>query len=105
MRARAYLHANCSVCHRPGGPTPASIDVRHDTALADTGACDVTPSSGDLGITDARIIAPGAPERSVLIARMNRRDSAAMPPVGSLRVDEAGVALLTDWISGLASCD
>jgi len=104
-RARAYLHANCSGCHRPGGPTPVSIDFRHVTVLADMGACDVPPSSGDLGIVDARVIAPGAPERSVLIARMSRRDAAAMPPVGSLRIDDAGVALLTDWIAGLASCD
>jgi hypothetical protein len=40
------------------GADALSIDFRHDTALADMGACDVAPSSGDLGIADARVIAP-----------------------------------------------
>ena len=33
-RARAYLHTNCAQCHRPGGPTPSSMDLRATTALA-----------------------------------------------------------------------
>ncbi len=72
-RARAYLHTNCSQCHRPGGPTPSNMDLRYSTPLANTNACDAVPGHGDLGIADARLIAPGAPERSVLPARMNAR--------------------------------
>jgi uncharacterized repeat protein (TIGR03806 family) len=104
-RARAWLHANCSGCHRPDGTAPTALDLRHDTALAATAACDTSPQRGDLGLPDARIIAPGAPERSVLLERVARRDGAAMPPLGSLRVDEAAVSLLTDWIASLSSCD
>ncbi|HKE43786.1 MAG TPA: PQQ-dependent sugar dehydrogenase [Steroidobacteraceae bacterium] len=105
-RARAYLHVNCSQCHRPNGPTTSNMDLRYDTALADTHACGVAPSLGDLGIANARLIAPGAPDSSVLPTRMNRRDvPEAMPPVGSARVDADGVTLIRDWISSLASCD
>jgi uncharacterized repeat protein (TIGR03806 family) len=105
-RARAYLHTNCAQCHRPGGPTPSDMDLRYSTALADTHTCDVVPGLGDLGIADARLIAPSAPERSVLPARMNRRGVAeAMPPVGSALADSAGVKLMRDWIDSLASCD
>jgi mono/diheme cytochrome c family protein len=64
----------------------------------------VAPSSGDLGIANARLIAPGAPERSVLLARSARRDASAMPPLASTRIDDAGVALLSDWIASLGSC-
>jgi uncharacterized repeat protein (TIGR03806 family) len=103
-RARAYLHTNCAHCHRPNGPTGASMDLRFGTALSATAACDALPQSGDLGLTNARVIAPGAPERSVLLARMNRRDAQAMPPLASNLVDTAGVALVRDWIASLSGC-
>ena len=105
LRVRAYLHINCSNCHRPQGPVPAGIDLRHDTALSQTGACDEDPSSGDLGIFDARIIAPGSSARSVLLQRMARRDNSAMPPLGSFIVDQAGVDLVTDWVNALTPSD
>jgi uncharacterized repeat protein (TIGR03806 family) len=104
-RARAWLHGNCAGCHRPGGPTPTSLDLRYDTALPDTGACDQPPHYGDLALPDARVIAPGAPERSVLLARISRRDAAAMPPLATARIDDAGVQLVSDWIAGLDGCD
>jgi len=62
-RARAYLHTNCSHCHRPTGPAPSDLDFRYTTALNATNACDITPTLGNLGITDARIIAPGSAAR------------------------------------------
>src|SRR5262249_37860974 len=31
-RARAYLHANCSICHRPSGPGGGAFDIRFATA-------------------------------------------------------------------------
>jgi len=104
-RARAYLHSNCSQCHRPGGTAPTSLDLRLSTALAATNACDVLPQRGDLGLASARILSPGHPERSVLLERMKRLDTHRMPPVGSLVVDQAGVALLTEWLTGLAGCN
>jgi len=99
------LHTNCSQCHRPDGPTTVNMDLRYSTALADTHACDVVPGLGDLGITNARLIAPGAATRSVLIARMSRRDANGMPPLGSAQVDADGAALLTSWVNSLSNCN
>lgn len=103
-RARAYLETNCAQCHRPGGPTPTSMDLRAATALAAMNTCNANPQSGGLGITNARVIAPGDAARSVLVARMNRRDVNAMPPIGSNVIDASGVALLTAWVNSLTGC-
>ncbi len=103
-RARAWLDANCSSCHRPDGPAYASIDLRARTPLSETEACDVAPSQGDLGLEDARIIAPGDPDRSVLAARIASLGPRRMPPLGTARVDEQGLALVRAWISA-AACD
>ena len=104
-RARAYLHTNCASCHRPGGGTPVDIDLRYDTALTNTGACDAVPQAGMLGIMNARIIAPGDAARSTLVVRTNRRgDNVAMPPLGSTVVDASGVTLLTNWVNSLTGC-
>ncbi|MDH3763876.1 MAG: PQQ-dependent sugar dehydrogenase, partial [Gammaproteobacteria bacterium] len=104
-RARAYLHTNCAQCHRPGGPTPSSMDLRYTTLLSDTNACDLPPLNGDFGIASARLIAPGDASRSLLIVRAGRRDSHGMPPLGSELIDNSGIALLSDWINGLANCN
>ena len=104
-RARAYLHTNCAACHQPGGPTPTDLDLRYTTSLADMNACSVAPDAGDVGIAMPLLIAPGEPARSVLVARVNRRDADGMPPLGSTIVDADGVTLLTQWIMGLANCN
>jgi hypothetical protein len=102
--ARAYLHANCAGCHRPGGVAQSSMDLRFATPLNATAVCDAAPQLGDLGLTNARIVAPGAPDRSVLLARMDRRDAQAMPPLASTVVDAAGVGLIRNWIASLTAC-
>jgi uncharacterized repeat protein (TIGR03806 family) len=104
-RARAYLHTNCAQCHRPGGPTPVDLDLRFTTSLANTNGCDVAPNAGDLGLTLARIIAPGDAARSVLVERVGLRDQYGMPPLASTIVDQAGVTLLTDWVESLVNCN
>jgi len=105
-RARAYLHTNCAQCHQPGGPTPVNVDLRYTTSIGNMNACDVEPEEGELGLTMARIIAPGDAGRSVLVARMdNRLNDTAMPPLTSNLIDTGGVALVTDWINGLADCN
>jgi uncharacterized repeat protein (TIGR03806 family) len=104
QRARSYLHSNCSNCHSPNGPTPVTLDLRYSTELAATQTCNVQPAAGDLGINNARIIAPGEPERSVLLARMKVRDVNQMPPLASHVVDQEAVNVIAAWIGGLASC-
>jgi hypothetical protein len=103
-RARSYLEGNCAHCHHPGGPADRSIDLRYTTPFATTNTCDIPPEAGDLGIAGARIIAPGAPDRSVLHARATRRGFGQMPLVGTLEVDAAGTALLRSWIAGMTGC-
>ncbi|MBV6418740.1 MAG: hypothetical protein CMLOHMNK_03678 [Steroidobacteraceae bacterium] len=106
QRARAWLHSNCSFCHRPGGPTPSNMDLRYTATLAETNTCNVVPQSGDLGLPNARLVAPGAPGSSVLLERIDQRGTAVtMPPLASNLVDDGGVQLITDWINGLASCN
>jgi uncharacterized repeat protein (TIGR03806 family) len=104
QRARAWLHSNCAYCHRPGGPTPANLDLRFTTALNATSTCNVAPSLGDLGIANARLIAPGSAATSIVVNRANRRDSNGMPPLATHRVDTDGVALLTQWVNSLTGC-
>ena len=105
QRARAYLHTNCSHCHRNGGTAQGDMDLRYTLALSATNACNITPTFGDLGITDSRLIAPGSAARSVIVARINRTGADAMPPLARHTIDTAGVQLISDWVNGLSSCD
>jgi uncharacterized repeat protein (TIGR03806 family) len=103
-RARAWLHSNCAPCHRPGAPGRGDSDWRYTQPLKDTGTCDVAPVTGDLGIANARLIAPGEPMRSVVSRRIHALDAARMPPVGSLVVDTQGASLVDAWVTSLPSC-
>lgn len=96
-RARAYLAVNCSQCHRTGGTMP-SMDFRFDTADASMNAIGVVPTAGNLGLSNARIIAPGSKESSVLWERIRRIDGTRMPPLGTHRVDQDAVDLIGQWI-------
>lgn len=62
---------------------------------------DVVPSAGDLGVTDARIVARGDRSSSVLWLRMTLLDGNRMPPVGSHVVDAEGAAIIGRWIDDL----
>lgn len=100
-RARAWLHTNCAQCHQSNGPTPVTLDLRYSTPIDQTGMCNLPPQSGDLGLTDARIIAPGLAASSVLLSRIQTRNANAMPPLGSLELDSDGIALIQTWITGM----
>lgn len=104
-RARSYLHSNCSTCHREGSATGTvvDLDLRSDTPLAKTGLCR-EPQAGDFGLTNARLLAPGDPSRSVLLSRMRTLDERRMPKLASRLVDEAGVTAVESWITTLATC-
>ena len=104
QRARAYLHSNCATCHRPGGPGRGELDFRFKTPLQDTGMINKPPMLEDLGIVNARIVAPGDPDRSILAVRMGSRSTAIMmPPLGSHLVDTNGVSLIHQWISSITT--
>ncbi len=105
-RARAYLAANCSFCHRPGGGPRTSIDLRWEATNSETGIINQPAGSGDLGLVDAKLINPGKPESSVLLERMKTLDPQhRMPPLGTTRVDENAVDIITEWIMSLEADD
>jgi putative heme-binding domain-containing protein len=100
-RARSYLHVNCSHCHRFGGGGSALFDVRKELPLNKLNLVDVPPNLGNYGLDDARIVASGAPERSVLLYRMAKLGNGRMPHIGSDCVDSQGLDLMREWIAGL----
>jgi uncharacterized repeat protein (TIGR03806 family) len=98
-RARSYLDANCSQCHRPGG-TVAYFDARYDTPVEKQELID-GPVLIDQGIDRPRIISPHDIWRSIAFMRVNTVDDIKMPPVARETVDQHGVKLLKDWITSL----
>jgi uncharacterized repeat protein (TIGR03806 family) len=103
-RARAYLHVNCSQCHRPGGSGRGELDLRYATPLSETNLCDA-PEHGTLGNPGAMIVTPGDPAASMLSVRMRDPGAYRMPPIATHVVDEVGATVLDDWITTLTSCD
>ena len=100
-RARTYLDVNCAMCHQPNGPGNANIDLRYATDLQETKMIDEAPAQGDLGIKDARIVAPGSPAKSLLLHRIQTLGAGRMPNIGSNAIDDEAVALLKEWIESM----
>lgn len=100
-RVRAYLQVNCAMCHVADGGGNSLIELDYKTPLLKTRILDEPPIHDTLGIADARLIAPGDPERSVLYRRMARRGESQMPPTSTNRIDAAGTKLLREWINSL----
>jgi uncharacterized repeat protein (TIGR03806 family) len=100
-RVRSYLDSNCSYCHRPGTPAPGNLDMRFDTPLANMNLVGVSPTSGNLGVNNAKRIAKGKKELSILWLRMRRLDKYRMPLIGSHVVDSDACDLIGKWIDGL----
>ena len=98
-RARSYLDANCSQCHRPHG-TVAGFDARYDTPLAGQNLINGRVLI-DERIDGARIIAPNDPWRSILFMRANTTEPFKMPPLARNTIDGPGMALLRQWIESL----
>jgi uncharacterized repeat protein (TIGR03806 family) len=103
-RARAYLHTNCSICHRPTGPGLGSADYRFATPFDQVGACNATPQGGDLGVPGAMLITPGSPATSVVSLRLHSSGATRMPPLGSNVHDASGIALIDSFIASLGDC-
>lgn len=101
MRARAYLHSNCSHCHMKWGGGNAEFKLLVGLAERDMGVLNVPPAHGGFGLQDPRLVVPGAPERSVLLHRMTLTGLGRMPHIGSRVVDERAVELVRTWIAGL----
>jgi uncharacterized repeat protein (TIGR03806 family) len=104
QRLRAYLDVNCATCHQPGLNLNTAIDLRVEASLAQMKVCDIRPERGDLGVANARLLAPGEPDRSILYLRTIRRDTLRMPNIGALIEHTEATAMLRAWIEGIPSC-
>jgi len=100
-RARSWLHINCSGCHRFNGGGVVPLHLNFDKPPREWRALDEKPTRGDFDLVGARIIAPGDPFRSALFCRINTEGAGHMPHIGSRLADEAGVALVRDWIRSM----
>ena len=101
LRARSYLHANCAQCHIGAGGGNAQIDLEFTRPLAGMKLLDERPLHHTFDIEDARIVAAGAPERSILLHRVSMRGAGQMPQLATSRVDQQAVELLREWIRQL----
>jgi uncharacterized repeat protein (TIGR03806 family) len=98
-RARSYLDANCSNCHRPGG-TVANFDARYDIPLPRQGLIEGAVLI-DEGLDHAHVIAPRDIWRSIIFLRINTLEGMKMPPLAHQELDRAGIALMRQYIESL----
>jgi hypothetical protein len=104
-----YLHANCGHCHNDSGaPVPVRLMLAQSAADPAGSAQRALRSLVDAPsryrppgfAPDARVVVPGRPQDSVLVARMQSRHAQVqMPPLGTQVPDAEGLALVTSWIN------
>ena len=102
-RIRAYLYANCSHCHTEAGGGNSAMELRTKSKLEEMQIIDKRPQHDTFELPDARIIAPGHPERSVMLRRLSQRGFGQMPPLSITTVDERAVRMFEEWIRSLKS--
>lgn len=104
QRARQYLKVNCGHCHAPQG-SASNSGLFLDGSASELAAFGIGKrpvaagrASGDLDF----VIAPGKPDESILIRRMESTDPGiAMPELGRATVHREGVSLLRQWIAAM----
>lgn len=100
LLARAYLDANCAMCHVPDGIV-GRPDFRFHTPLQRAQLVGANPGQGRIGPAHSQLVRPGDPESSELLHRLRVRGPRQMPPLASHRVDDQAVALVRQWILDL----
>ncbi|MEO7736035.1 MAG: c-type cytochrome domain-containing protein [Kofleriaceae bacterium] len=94
------LDAHCSHCHGRGG---SAEDTRLWWDLAHTTPTELPICRSTASVDDRdRVLVPGHPEQSELLARMASDDASVRMPRGPTQLpDRAGIALLTAWIAAM----
>jgi len=103
-RARAYLHSNCSHCHRPDGSASNSgLFLRYDDPAGVSLGLYKRPVAAGRGSGERSFaIVPGHPEASIMTYRMGSVEpGVAMPELGRSLVHDEGLALISDWIAAM----
>ena len=103
-RARAYLEVNCGHCHSPAGfASNSGLYLQHDEPDPEhqgIGKRPVAAGRGSGGLSFA--IAPGDPDASILLHRMESSEPGVMMPQFGRTVTHAkGVALVRAYIAGM----
>lgn len=103
-RARSYLDANCSHCHRPGGEAGSTaLDLRAESKESfGLGVCRTPVAAGPGSGGHDYDIVPGEPDASILVYRMESTDpEIKMPELPTVTSDARGVALIREWIAAM----
>ncbi len=105
QRARLWLDINCAHCHHPQGPASTSglfLGVQESDPLR-LGIRKSPVAAGRASAGLAHDIAPGKPEASILLHRMESTDPGVMmPELGRSLADPEAVALVREWIRTMA---
>ena len=101
MRVRSYLHANCAQCHVAAGGGNAQMELNFSTPIAKAKLVGAVPVHDTFKLSDARLVVPGHPERSVLLKRLAMRGRGQMPQLATSFPDTRAVALFREWIKSL----
>lgn len=107
-RARGWLEVNCAHCHNPLGAARNSglhlgSHVKHPPLY---GVYKTPVAAGRGSGTFQFDIVPGQPDQSILNYRIGSTQAGiVMPEFGRGRVDAAGVALVREWIAGMAAAE
>jgi hypothetical protein len=103
-RARSYLDVNCGHCHSATGAADTSGLFLNaaEVSLRRLGACK-PPIAAGRGTGGRQVsIAPGEPDASILIFRVDATDPGIMmPELGRTTVHVEGVELLRSWVASL----
>jgi uncharacterized repeat protein (TIGR03806 family) len=103
-RARAWLEANCSHCHQPGGAAgPTNLYLLSTvTAAIDYGVCRPPNAAGQGAGGRLFDIVAGHPEQSVMTYRVaSTVPGIKMPEMPLQLVDQRGLELITQWIAAM----
>lgn len=101
IRARSWLHSNCSHCHKVSGGSGLTNQMNIAVQTKDMELLNAPPLRGDFGIPEGTLIEPGNPYKSILYYRSATRAAGHMPMIGARTLDKVGVELIHDWIRSL----
>ena len=104
--ALGYLHANCGHCHGENHPVSRTRSLRLWLPVGVADAMDAPAWQTSAGVRAFHdidgsevLVVPGDPDASQLWLRMGVRGDVQMPPLGTGRVDDAGLAAVRAWIA------
>jgi uncharacterized repeat protein (TIGR03806 family) len=103
-RARAWLDINCAHCHKANGGASNSGLFLSWRETSPTGwGVDKRPVAAGRGSgQDFFVIAPGQPDASILVHRIESVEAGVlMPELGRSVRDETSIALVREWIAGM----